>query len=134
MRKQRVTAIALALSLLAGGCARAPEVVDPGVLEEVGKIGTIVWKDRYTGLSGTETIVTDIFLVDAGGETQEASLKKAVAFLHGRGWVTSLDDSPDNVWLQSPKWKGANLAVSSLRDTPGVKPEALVSVSAYVGW
>ncbi|WP_406674883.1 hypothetical protein WBK31_12660 [Nonomuraea sp. N2-4H] len=148
MRKQWVTATALALSLIAGGCARQPEAVEPGVLQEVGKIGTIIWRERDTGLSGVETVVTDIFLIDVGGETEEASLRKAVAFLRSRGWVTSVDDSPRNVWLQSPKWKGANLGVSSLRASPeyeqpavkqtierqGVDPDALVTVSAYVGW
>src|SRR5690606_19807350 len=110
MRKQWATATALALSLVAVGCARQPEAVDPGVLADVRNIGTIVWKERDTGLSGVETVTTDFFLIDVGGETEEASLKKAVAFLHGRGWVTSVDHSPRTVWLQSPTWTGAHLA------------------------
>ena len=148
MRRRKVAVAALALSLLAGGCVEHPEEVDPGVLEDVGKIGTIAWKQRYEGLMGNETVVTDVFLVDVGGKTGEASFKKAVASLHRLGWVTSLDDSPNHIWLVSPKWKGANLAVYTLLDAQeddkpevkkilekrGVERSALVEVSAYAGY
>ncbi|TLF70973.1 hypothetical protein FE391_20770 [Nonomuraea sp. KC401] len=143
-----MTVVALALSLVVGGCAEQREEVDPAVRGEVGKIGTIVWKQRYEGVEGTATVVTDSFVIDVGGKTEVASFKKAVAFLRSRGWVTTADGSPYRISMHSPKWKGSNLAVYALRaaqefDRPevkkalekeGAKLEALVSVVAYVGW
>ncbi|MCP2358286.1 hypothetical protein HD597_005306 [Nonomuraea thailandensis] len=143
-----MTAIALTISLLVGGCAQQPEEVDPGVLEEVHKIGTIVWKERQEVSTGSETLVTHAFLINVGGDTEEESLGKAVASLHSRNWTTETDSRPLNVWLKSPRWKGATVAayawsVSEEHDRPeamkaiekrGIKPTALVSVYAYVGW
>ncbi|MET9250292.1 hypothetical protein [Nonomuraea sp. NPDC003709] len=143
-----MTAIALAISLLAGGCAQQPEEVDPGVLEEVNKIGTVIWKERQEVSTGSEILVTHAFLVDVGGDTEEESLGKAVVYLHSRNWTTKLDSRPQNVWLKSSRWKGATIAayawsVSEEHDQPeamkaiesqGIKPTALVSVYAYVGW
>ena len=145
---RRMSAFVLAVSLLAGGCATPPELVDPGVLADVGRIGKVVRQGRHEDLSGTETIVTDLFVVQVGGRTEEESLRKAVANLHSRNWVTSVDGSPLNVWLKSPKWKGATLAVyafgvSEQQDDPEVKkvmegqglsPAEVVEVAAYVGW
>ncbi|MFI9836269.1 hypothetical protein ACIHFD_04500 [Nonomuraea sp. NPDC051941] len=143
-----MTAIALVISLLVGGCAQQSEEVDPGVLEEVNKIGTVIWEGRKEGLMGSEAVVTHAFLVDVGGDTEEESLGKAVAYLQGRNWTTKLDSRPQNVWLKSSRWKGATIAayawsVSEEHDQPeamkaiesqGIKPTALVSVYAYVGW
>ncbi|MGR6913948.1 hypothetical protein ACU635_06805 [[Actinomadura] parvosata] len=135
------------ISLLVGGCAQQPEDVDPGVLEEVNKIGAVIWKERNEGLMGTEAVVTHAFLIDVGGDTEEESLEKTVAYLHSRNWTTSVDSRPHNVWLKSSRWEGATIAayawsVSEEFDQPeamkaiesrGVKPAALVSVYAYVG-
>lgn len=147
-RGRKLTAIALAISLLVGGCAQQPEEVDPGVLEEVNKTGTVIWKERQEVSTGSEILVTHAFLVDVGGDTEEESLGKAVAYLHSRNWTTKVDSRPLNVWLKSSRWKGATVAayawsVSEEHDQPeamkaiesrGIKPTALVSVYAYVGW
>ncbi|MEV0168965.1 hypothetical protein [Nonomuraea fuscirosea] len=147
MWRWKVAAVTLALSLLSGGCAERPVEVDPGVLAEVGKIGTVVWKQRQEGLMGSEPVVTYAFLVDVGRDTEGESLKHAIASLHARNWVTSVDDLPRGIWLKSPKWPDAVLDVHMLSasteyDEPevkktikrqGVKADALVSVYAYHG-
>ncbi|NJP93129.1 hypothetical protein HCN51_27405 [Nonomuraea sp. FMUSA5-5] len=121
-----MTAIVLAASLLAGGCAAQPEEVDPGVLGEVRKLGAVVWEERHEGLSGTETVVTNSLVVDISGNSEAESLQKAVARLHSRNWVISTDASPLNVWMKSPQWEGATIAlnvfsVSDEQDDPEVK-------------
>ncbi|NUW33869.1 hypothetical protein HTZ77_20885 [Nonomuraea sp. SMC257] len=147
MRGRKAIVTALSISLVVGGCAKKPEDVQPGALEEVRKIGAIVWEERQEGMMGNEPVVTHSFVIDVGGDTEEESLKKVTASLRGHSWNISTDDSPINVFMESSKWKYAHLAVSIFSrsensDRPevreamkrkDVKPGALVSVAAYQG-
>ncbi|MFC4005818.1 hypothetical protein ACFOY2_01190 [Nonomuraea purpurea] len=142
-----MTAIALAVSLVIGGCAVKPDEVDVGALEEVRKIGTIIWEKRFEGLMGNDPDVTHIFVLNVGGDTEQESLKKAVTSLRSRSWVISLEDLPTSVFMESSKWNGAHLAMYALSDSDenddpevieaikkqGVEPGGLISVSAYQG-
>ncbi|MEV0347593.1 hypothetical protein AB0H88_17650 [Nonomuraea sp. NPDC050680] len=111
------------------------------------KIGTIVWEKRQEGMMGAELVVTHAFVVNVGGDTEEESLKKAVASLRSHSWTISVDGSSINVFLESSKWKDANLAVSVFRHSEesnlpevreaikrqSVNTGALVSVGVFQG-
>ncbi|MGP3965819.1 hypothetical protein ACTWPT_58745 [Nonomuraea sp. 3N208] len=91
--------------------------------------------------------MTHVLVVNVGGDTEEKSLEKATAYLRSRGWTVSVDGLPSDVFMESSKFKGANLALYTFSNSKenghpevmeainqkGVRPGGLVSVAAYQG-
>ncbi|MGW4801635.1 hypothetical protein ACWEPC_55385 [Nonomuraea sp. NPDC004297] len=138
--------VTLVLVLVVGCDSSARYEVNATVLEEARKIGTVIWEEKYED-DTAEGEVIHLLVVDAKGDSEKLSFEKAVAFLQSHGWTIAVDDRPRDVSMDSGKWTGAHLTVSTFSSSEmknyadvleatrkaGVEFQGLVGISAFQG-
>jgi len=109
-------------------------------------IGTVVWEEKFEG-NTTDGEVIDLLVVDTKGASEQSSFEKAVTLLQSHGWTVAVDDRPRDVSMDSDRWAGAHLTISTfsssdVRNYPGVteaikrtatQPQGLVAIAAFQG-
>lgn len=109
--------IALVGSVLSiSACGLFPSTVyqvDPNALEEVGDIGMIK-EDASSDIAYAGAIeISNMLVMDVGGESSKGARDKAVSLLRGKGWKV-IAENLSLISMESDKWNG-RLTVSSFQ-------------------
>jgi hypothetical protein len=91
--------------------------LEPGVVQEVRNIGTVVSDTKDEVSWDGVTKVTESLVIDVGSIPPPRALNKARDLLVERGWTVSAQQLPDWIRMESDSWQNATLALYGMEFT-----------------